>query len=248
VRLFLVAVMVLVPAVVSASKNALAERAVDYTWVRGAAAFDNGDYGDEREGAVVPAHPSLFVHVGSDGPGMPRFTTARGVPIDVALVTQLQGGEWLSLYRVDLDIDEGTIQVWLGDADEPVRRYLVNPRFEPRTRSVEIRPSGGSLWVDSDAVAFRVENGPVTRIWLSDGPHIPLDEGVRQRVVALYSNGTESTIFDGVPIAHADQTVGVRVDRVGVSRLPGFRIVPVLIAWLALGLFALVRRKTMPAE
>jgi len=232
--------MLLMPAV------AAAERAVDYTWVRGAAM---GEGYDEPARAVVPPHPSLFVHLGSDGPqGMPRFTTSAGAPIDIWSVTELQSGPWMSLSRVDLAIDEGTIQVWLGDGEEPVQTYVIDPRFVPRTRSVAVRPSGGSLWVESDAVAFRFEVAGGNTIYVSDGPHVQVDEGKYQRVSALYANGREEIIFDGAPTARADPFLGVRALRVGDTQTPGFRIVPVLLAWLALGLFALVRRKTMPAE
>ncbi|HTL31859.1 MAG TPA: hypothetical protein VL326_01975 [Kofleriaceae bacterium] len=241
-RLLLAAVILLVPVVASA------ERAVDYTHVRGALLVE-GRY-DELPGAVIPPHPSLIVHLGSDGPrGMPRFTNGFGAPIEVSLVTELQGGDWLNLYRVELDIDDGTVQVWLGDDSEaPVASYVIDPSFVPKTRSVEVRPSGGSLWVDSDAIAFRVEVGGRMSVWLQDGPHVRVDEGVNQVVTAIYPNGREETIFAGAPVMHDDPLIGTRAASAGAGRTPGFRIVPVLLAWLALGLFALVRRRTTHAE
>ena len=74
----------------------------------------------------------------------------------------------------------------------------IDPTFVPRTRSVELLPAGMTLWVDSDAIAFRIEGHPFSRYQLNDG-RVHVQPGTKQRVMALHSDGSEEVIYDGVP-------------------------------------------------
>lgn len=161
---------------------------------------------DESPELHVPARPSFFVHVGKGpkdlGPtGMPLFLTPDGTPIRIARIVPIQRGNW-NLQRVDLDIDHGVVVVRFAGREEDYRpTYTVDPAFVPRTRTVELLPTGMTLSVDSDAVAFRVDRGSPWPVSFNDGQvHL---SGKKQRVVALYPNGTEEVIYDGVPVAQS---------------------------------------------
>jgi hypothetical protein len=151
---------------------------------------------------VVPAHPSFFVHVG-EGPGpsgMPQFTTADGTPIRIAKVVAIPTDDGWNLQRVDLDIDHGVIIVGFNERENDYRpTYTIDPTFVPRTRSVELLPAGMTLWVDSDAIAFRIEGQPFSPQQFNDGS-VHVEPGKKQRVIALHSNGSEEVIYDGVPV------------------------------------------------
>lgn len=147
---------------------------------------------------VVPAMPSLFVRVYDRPPrAMPEFFTKDNRPIRVAKIVTAKDDRW-SVRRVDLDIKSGVIVVRFPGIHTPTATYTIDPAFTPRTRSVELLPTGMTLWVDSDAVAFRIDGQPFSSLHFNDGRvHVETDR--RQRIVALYSNGTEEVIYDDVP-------------------------------------------------
>lgn len=148
---------------------------------------------DEKSRTVLPAYPSVFVHLGDDERRLPSFSKPDGTPIAIRGVVEISS----SLQRVDLDIGEGEIVVRLDHGDIPVASFTIDPMFRPRTRSVEVRPTG-TLRVDSDAVAFHVFAPGRDEVVFNEG-RIFLELDTQQRVIALYSDGSEAVIFDGVP-------------------------------------------------
>lgn len=155
--------------------------------------------GDGTSPLVVPSSPSFFVHLGTSGPHeIPLFSTGDGARIPIAKVVDI-GTEYWNLKRVDLPINAGTVVVRYAGFDQVVATYTVDPAFVPRTRSVELLPSGMTLWIDSDAVGFRVNNDPLSPMRLNDG-RVHVETGVKQHVVALYPNGSEEVIYDDVPV------------------------------------------------
>lgn len=224
-------------------------KASDLTMVRGARSV-LGTY-DEPSKAIVPSRPSFFVHLGSEGPkGMPRFSTRDGTPIAIKKVVPIQHEYW-NLQRVDLDIDQGAIVVRLPGNDTPVATYSIDPSFAPRTRSVEVLPAGITLWIDSDAVAFRVEGKIFMPEQFNDG-RVRVVTGRKQRVVALYPNGTEEVIYDDVPTDRLKPAEAPKVDR--VERAPTSRssshepLLPAVLVILFLGLVALTQYTASRAD
>lgn len=247
VRAILIAAALL--SLAPSGSEAEACRPVDLTMVQGSRNV-LGTY-DEPSKPIVPSRPSFFVHLGSDGPqGMPRFSTLDGRPIRVTKVTRIQDELW-NLQRIELDIDQGGIVVRYPGNDTPVATYSIDPSFTPRTRSVEVLPAGITLWIDSDAVAFRVEGQVFLPEHFNNG-RVHVVTGRKQRVVALYPNGTEEVIYDDVPTDRLKPAEPPKIDR--VERAPSSRSsrhappLPAVLVILLLGLVALAPYTTPPAD
>lgn len=217
--------------VLVATASARAEQAADFTTVYGAP----GEFDDEPR-TIVPAYPSLFVVLGADGPqDMPVFSTGDGAHIAIRHVTSLSTYPH-SIVRVDLDVFDGEIMVRLPGDDRPIASYVIDPTFRPRTRSVSARPTGMALSVSSDAVAFRILGRGRNTVQFNDG-HVFVEAGKQQRVLALYPNGTEEVIYDGVPRAPREEPEArqlvpeVRLRAMDLSPLPA-----TLLLLLVLGL------------
>jgi hypothetical protein len=220
-----------------------ASKALDITEIRGARSVAFGY--DEIPNPIVPSHPSLFVHVGSDGPSeMPLFATPDGQPIRIANVTSIQSSDhgW-NLKRIDLDIETGEIVVRYPGKAIPVARYTVDPSFTPKTRTVEVRPAGITLWIDSDAVVFRVDDRNIYPDQFNNA-RVYVSTGRRQRITALYPNGTEEVIYDGVPTDRRE-----REEKRGIRTRPGeLPLWPLAIVMLLLALGAWARYATPKAD
>ena len=181
---------------------------------------------------------------------MPRFSTLDGRPIAFKNVVAIQDDYW-NLKRVDLDIDQGVIVVRYPGNDTPVATYSIDPSFTPRTRSVEVLPAGITLWIDSDAVAFRVEGQVFSPEHFNNG-RVRVVTGRKQHVVALYPNGTEEVIYDDVPTDSLEPAEAPKVDR--IERAPTSRssshepLLPAVLVILFLGLVALTRYTTSRAD
>jgi hypothetical protein len=163
--------------------------------------------GDARP---LPAHPSLFVHLGRDStPGLPTFAHLDGTPIPYHLsVANVPG---LLLWRVDLDIAAGAIEIRIPNGAEPSKIVRVDPDLKPHTRVIDVIQTGsdGTPWrfpwveADTDAELLRVEQGDGKNytVWLppneTRGDFTTFGRGAR--ITALYPDGTEALIFDYRP-------------------------------------------------
>lgn len=228
--------LVLAAIVLSLQRPASACRSLDITEVFGVRPAPANR--DNHSLAIIPARPSLFVHLGSDGPtGMPSFSTADGTPIRILKVATIQDDDW-NLKRVDLDISDGTVVVRLAGNNTPVATFVVDPGFVPRTRSVELRPTGMTLWLDSDAVWFVVD-GNVQPAQINDG-RVHFDAGRKHRVVALYANGSEEVIYDGIPVSQDELAMewDCEPDRPATAAPDDEPIPPEVLILLFLGLAA----------
>jgi hypothetical protein len=152
---------------------------------------------DAKPHTVVPAYPSLFLHPGEDGPHrVPEFSRPDGTPIAIRRIVQVSTSPY-ALARIDLDIGDGEIVVRLAHDERPVATFVVDPMYRPRTRKVEVRPTG-TLRIDSDAVEFAVYGRGIEQVVANDGT-LRLELGTQQRVIALYGNGVAEEIYDDIP-------------------------------------------------
>jgi hypothetical protein len=114
-------------------------------------------------------------------------------------------------------------------------------RAQPRTRRVEVRPTG-TLRIDSDAVEFAVYGRGTEEVVLNDGT-LRLELGIQQRVIALYSNGVAEEIYDEIPRAAppntADRRVEIRLASMDLSPLPA-----TLLLLIMLGVIGVIAGRT----
>ena len=208
---------------------ARAEREVDFTTISASpSALD----GEPR--TVVPAYPSLFLHPGEDhAHRVPELSRPDGTPIGIRGIVEVSTYPY-ALAHIDLDIGDGEIIVRLAHGELPVATFVVDPMYRPRTRNVEVRPTG-TLRIDSDAVEFAVYGRGTEQVVANDGT-LRLELGKPQRVIALYSNGVAEEIYDGIPRATPDEPAdrclapAIRLKGMDLSALPATLLLLLVLA------------------
>jgi len=154
---------------------------------------------------VLPPNPSVYVHLGGDGPpGMPTFTRLDGTAVPTRQLGQFEtpwrmlGDDRFSrsFVRVDIEVDAGVVVSKTPD-DRLSDIYLITASYVPTTRWVASSNDGDArgLRMDSDAALFRVERADGSNELVIGWDYIPLPEEPIRRVVAIYPDRSEEVIF-----------------------------------------------------